>query len=311
MDREADKPPRESIPAFPEFRDLQLADRPLLLSFYKTVQPEISELTFTSLFSYRVSDRTKISRIDNTILLKMYLETKNREIFFPPIGTFDIVSIIDAIDRTERRDQAFYGLSKDQAESLSKIGFTIEPDRDNWDYVYLVKDLAELKGPKYHSKRREVKQCLSEHNCEYRPITGDLVNRCLQLQEEWCNVMNCEENPSLKNENLAVRETFKNFAELNVFGGAAIVDGRLEAFTVGERLNTNTALVLFEKANPEIRGLYQVINQWFSQNALKDYQFSNRGQDIGDSGLRRAKQSYRPHHMVEKYAATRGQTNKG
>ncbi len=302
MAHEEDKNPLHTVPTYPEFRNLRLSDRPLLVSQLKKFPPQISELTFTSLFSYRISDRTKISQIDNTILVKIFPETANEEVFFPPIGATDIASVINAVD-SSNSDCAFCGLNRGQAESLERIGFNIEPDQNNWDYVYLVNDLSELKGPKYHSKRREIKQCLATHKCEYSPITRELVDRCLQLQEEWCNAMNCEESQSLRDENLAVRETFLNFAESGVFGGVVIVEGRLEAFTMGEQLNADTALVLFEKANPRIRGLYQVVNQWFCQNALKKYEFANRGQDVGDLGLRRAKQSYRPHHMVEKYVA--------
>jgi hypothetical protein len=91
---------------------------------------------------------------------------------------------------------------------------------------------------------------------------------------------------------------------LNVFGGAIYVDGCLEAFALGEKLNENTAVVHFEKANPEIRGLYQLINQWFCKNVLQGFTYVNREQDLGSEGLRRAKISYRPHHMVEKFFAT-------
>jgi len=81
------------------------------------------------------------------------------------------------------------------------------------------------------------------------------------------------------------------------------VDGRLQAFTIGERLNKDTAVVHFEKANPKIKGLYQLVNNWFCKNALADYTYVNREQDLGEAGLRRAKEGYHPHHMVEKYIA--------
>jgi len=61
------------------------------------------------------------------------------------------------------------------------------------------------------------------------------------------------------------------------------------------------AVTHFEKANPGIEGLYQVINQWFCQKAVRNFRFVNREQDLGIPRLRRAKQSYHPHHMVEKY----------
>jgi len=80
-----------------------------------------------------------------------------------------------------------------------------------------------------------------------------------------------------------------------------LANGKVQALTVGERLNRNTAVVHFEKANPSIRGLYQFVNQQFCERSLKDFEFVNREQDVGELGLRRAKEGYHQHHFVEKH----------
>jgi hypothetical protein len=106
--------------------------------------------------------------------------------------------------------------------------------------------------------------------------------------------------PGLEAENTAIKTVFENYDYLRVAGGVVYVDDKLEAFTLAERLSRDTAVVHFEKANPEIEGLYQVINQWFCKEALGSFKFVNREQDLGIPGLRKAKGSYHPHHMVEK-----------
>jgi hypothetical protein len=106
--------------------------------------------------------------------------------------------------------------------------------------------------------------------------------------------------PGLEAENTAIRTAFENYHYLGVTGGVVYVDDKLEAFTLAEKLNRDTAVIHFEKANPEIEGLYQVINQWFCKEALSNFKFVNREQDLGIPGLRKAKGSYYPHHMVEK-----------
>ena len=92
---------------------------------------------------------------------------------------------------------------------------------------------------------------------------------------------------------------------LPLIGCAIIIDGGIEAFSIGERLNQETANIHFEKANSAIDGLYQLVNQWFCQRELMDYKYVNREQDLGIPGLRKAKQSYHPSHMVNKYTVTR------
>ena len=79
------------------------------------------------------------------------------------------------------------------------------------------------------------------------------------------------------------------------------IDGNLEAFTMGEYLNPNMALIHIEKANPSIRGLYPYINQQFLVNEFSDVEFVNREEDLGIEGLRKAKLSYHPVKFVEKY----------
>ena len=109
----------------------------------------------------------------------------------------------------------------------------------------------------------------------------------------------------LASEDVAIKEIFSLIDILPVFGGVIFINGKIEAFTLAEKLVENTAVVHFEKANPEIDGLYQLINHWFCQNALKDYTYVNREQDLGIEGLRRAKQSYYPCKMVSKYKITK------
>jgi hypothetical protein len=132
-------------------------------------------------------------------------------------------------------------------------------------------------------------------------MTPDIIDQCLELQAEWCNLRQCQENPGLNSENIAIKELFTYMDKLPVFGCAIFINGKIEAFSIGEKLNEKTAVVHFEKANPEIDGLYQLINQWFCQNELTYYNYVNREQDLGIEGLRRAKESYHPDHLVDKY----------
>ena len=98
-----------------------------------------------------------------------------------------------------------------------------------------------------------------------------------------------------------MHEALTYFEELDFKGGAIKIDSRIEAFSLGEALNDNTAVIHIEKANPEIQGLYTAINQLFVSNTWQETEFINREQDLGVDGLRKAKESYNPHHMVNKY----------
>jgi hypothetical protein len=102
----------------------------------------------------------------------------------------------------------------------------------------------------------------------------------------------------------ALGELFRNYSALEVLGGASLIEGKVEAFEIGERLNPDPLVIHFEKASSDFHGLYQAISQVFCEQEAGAYRYINREQDLGLPGLRRAKQSYYPHHLVLKHTAT-------
>ena len=175
------------------------------------------------------------------------------------------------------------------------------PDRNNSDYIYLAKDLINLSGNKYHRKKNHLNQFIKNHAFEYHPLNAELVKRVLGMQETWCQIRECVLKPDLLAEDFAVREALTHFEELGYQGGAILINSVVEAFSLGEPLNEDTAVIHIEKANPDVLGLYAAINQLFCLNAWSKVTYINREQDMGVEGLRKAKESYYPHHMVNKY----------
>jgi hypothetical protein len=89
---------------------------------------------------------------------------------------------------------------------------------------------------------------------------------------------------------------------LELRGGAIRINGKIEAFRFGKKINEDTAVLHVEKANSEIRGLYTAINKEFASHAWDDVTYLNREEDMGVEGLRRAKESYHPEFMFKKYS---------
>jgi hypothetical protein len=295
---------REQLPEFPNSRNLTIDDKPLLDGLFKKMQPQISEFTFTNLFVWNRFEPVQISPLGDAVLLQRKRLQEGITFMMLPLGEERLADMLRELESLKTQNYEvppLYGVTSEQLRLLDKRDLKIEPDRDDWDYVYLTSDLADLPGDKYHPKRNFVTRCLSKHRCEYASLGPSEVTDCLNLQTEWCNLRECSMVPSLEAENMAVRTALDNYESLNVTGGTVYVDGNLEAFTLAEQLNHDTAVIHFEKANPQIEGLYQVINQWFSQKELRNFKFVNREQDLGITGLRKAKQSYHPHHMVEKH----------
>ena len=113
-----------------------------------------------------------------------------------------------------------------------------------------------------------------------------------------------DEDDELLGERHAIETVFNNWEVLQPTGGAIRMYNKIVAFSIGEMLNDDTAIIHFEKSDPTIRGLYQVINHEFVVHAWPHTTYINREEDMGIPGLRHSKESYNPDHFVEKYDVT-------
>ena len=285
----------------PDIRPLTLADRSLVTEYLHRYPPDISEHTFTNLFIWQPSRPIFFTEIDNSLVFFVKSSGEEGEylLYGPPVGNIIIPDIISAFDSDGRLIGAVR-IPDRNTKNLPPAKYAVNADRGNADYVYLVSDLAELVGRRFSKKRNKIKQCLNKHLCEYVPITSELLAECETMQENWCNTRDCGKNPGLCNEANAIAETFAHFEDFELLGGAVRVDGIIQAYAVAEELHPGTAVWHFEKAMADIPGLGQLVNQWFSRYGLSDFDYVNREQDLGVPGLRQAKKSYFPHHMVAK-----------
>jgi hypothetical protein len=285
----------------PDIRPLSLTDRSLIRNFLSRQPPLVSELTFTNLFIWRHSRPVLWTVLENSLLF--FVETAssdNRLIMLgPPVGD---ISMPDVFTRFGRRLAGAIRLSEDTIAPLRKAGYVVEEDRDNADYIYRQSDLAELAGRRYAKKRNKIKQCMQNYTCRYESLTAANLAECRNMQTRWCQTRECGHDPGLCNENMAIDEIFSHYSALDyLIGGTIRVDGTIQAYTIGEQLHAGTAVCHFEKAMPAIPGLGQLMNQWFARYDLQQFELINREQDLGIPGLRQAKESYYPHHLVNKY----------
>ncbi|NWF93417.1 MAG: DUF2156 domain-containing protein [Syntrophaceae bacterium] len=299
----------DAVPEFPQVKDLSLDEKPLFDTLFNLFPPVISEYTFTNLFIWRHAYQLRTSRFKKFLLLLS--DRGENSFFFPPIGEGDVLECFHMLLQylEERGIPPKVGRVPESliaGMDWKGAGLVIEFDQAQSDYVYLTEDLIKLEGRKYHRKRNHIKQFRESFPFQYIPLIPEWISECLRLQTEWCDLRHCEAVPGLLNESLAIKEAFSHFEDLGLKGGAILINGRVEAFTLGEPLNPETVVIHIEKANPAFDGIYPTINQAFLQNEWSGYPYVNREQDLGEEGLRKAKESYFPHHMVKKYIITKG-----
>lgn len=212
--------------------------------------------------------------------------------------------------KDEHKKIYFRGVTKEVMELLQEMypeRFSYIEERDLFDYVYDAESLRTLAGRKNQKKRNHINYFLKEYEnrFEYKLLDKENFDECLELIKEW--TINKEEqevfDEGMDDELIGIKKVFNNYDMLRdrVKVAGIYIDGKLEAFTIGELITDNMALVHIEKANPDIRGLYPYINQQFILNEFSNAEFVNREEDLGIEGLRKAKLSYHPLRFVEKY----------
>lgn len=287
-----------------DFKPIEIQHKELFKHFFLQDPPQTSELTFTNLFIWRHHYNPIWLQWEDCILI-IFKPVEGSPFCLPPIGPGNKKRALDILCETLQQITTDVKICRVGEELVEKYvdhdRYDSFFDRDNSDYIYRTLDLIQLSGRNYHKKKNLLNRFTKKYTFEYRHLDTKLVACLLDMQEKWCEIKECVYKPDLLAEDRAVFEALTHYEALGYRGGAIQINSKIEAFSIGEQLNTNTAVIHFEKANPEIPGLYSAINQLFCNNAWSDIEYINREQDLGIEGLRKAKKSYRPYHMIKKY----------
>ena len=291
-----------------EFKDITPQDKELITSFTRHSQRRNCDLSFSNLCSWRFLYNTQFSVLDGYLLLKFWAESKL--VYMMPIGQGNLGKVLGAMIQDAHEEKAPFcllGICADMCADLEALmpgRFLFTADRDYADYLYLHTDLATLAGKKFQPKRNHVNKFKRMYpNYEYTSITPDRIQECLDLEAEWCKANNCDQHEGTGNERRALVYALQHFEELGLTGGILHVEGRIAAFTFGMPINQDTFGVHVEKADTRIDGAYAMINYEFANHIPEQYIYINREEDLGIEGLRKAKLSYQPAIILEKYTA--------
>ncbi len=294
------------IPLFPEKIGIGMEFQRLLVDKFKAIQPEISECTFPYLWSWSEFAKTSLSYHHNVLLITIYNARRDEEIMLPPLTDnnnlcAEIIAELlcnEQITAAARIPEAITAITMDKYPEIA-----VEEEPERADYVHKTSELADLPGQKFHSKKNHINQFeKNAPDAVYKPIdNGKLTDKCVKFSINWLESHPKKHLKSLQKEVQVTVKMLKNYQALGLTGGVLMDAGQIAAFALGEELNSETFVVRVEKADTSFPGSYQAINQLFVSNAARDYKYTNREQDLGVPGLRRAKKSYHPVKMIRKY----------
>lgn len=188
--------------------------------------------------------------------------------------------------------------------NLPEDKYLVEEQVDSRDYLYNGDAMRSLAGKKLHKKKNRVNAFKREYEgrYEYRRLCCSDSHDVWVFLDRWRQQKGEEVEEHLDYEVKGIHDILKNCSEFSIHMGGVYIDGQMEAFTIGSYNPVeHMAVIHIEKANPEINGLYQFINQQFLIEEFPEAEWVNREDDMGLEGLRKAKMTYYPADYARKY----------
>jgi hypothetical protein len=293
------------IPEFPEFVPITYEMRNEMHPQLPMTVDGVSEYTFANLYLFRKRYGYRVSRIqDKTFIVSgvqpPHAEGETEKRFFCTTCAVPGRGVVEELFKTHDYWKGIPdALLTPDRDRMEEWGIAFTEDRDNFDYLYLRSDLAELPGKKFHKKRNLVSQFHNNYtDWKAEPLTTDLVPVALDITEKW------RAQKGFEGDFLAAAEALEQFGGLFLQGMVFWVEGQPAAWCLGERLARGRMFAIhFEKALEDYKGIYQFVNQHYAASLPAYYTHINREQDLGDEGLRQAKMTYRPCGFVRKFTA--------
>jgi hypothetical protein len=286
------------LPEYPKFKPLEFEDLSQISNYLKKDSRKICELSLPNIFVYKDVEKPAATLINKNLCL----------LISPPDETpyfLEPLSNREAIDGCLKHAGRISRASENFISRIPSDAYSITPLRSHFDYVYLTKELAELKGRKYDGKRNHIKNFTRRFpDYEFIPLDSTFKKQALKLFSAWFEVRKESRffpRLTYTSQTRAIETAFSYFNELKLIGGALLVEKDLKGFILGSTLNPETISVHFQYAHPDFPGVAQTLLWEACNKIFSKFTYVNLEQDLGIPGLRKAKLSYHPLRMEKKF----------
>lgn len=293
-----------------EFSEIRIEDKEWVDRLLAYSDFRATEYCFSTLYMWAVVYHSQIARWKDFLVVRS--DDGKLMTYLYPAGrgdVFDLKTLLALMEEDAARNSRDFALAAITEATLPLLKeasgdrYDITPARDSFDYVYEAEKMISLSGKKYQSKRNFIARFKELPDWSYESITAENLPECVSMNDEWCALNGCGANVSMQKEACAVKRALAAFVSLGLKGAMLRVGGKVVAYTVGEKMNSDTFIVHIEKAFSDVKGAYPMMNREFLAHEAAGCLYVNREDDAGDEGLRKAKLSYNPVFMIEKYVA--------
>jgi len=290
------------------FTPVTVESLPEINKYFRIQKYRTCDFTIGGLFMWASYFKYEYAIFNDTLFIKGVSEINASETAFSiPIGKLRFEESLPILKRYCERNNIKFILSavpEEAANSLNSELLFTSVKLDNWaDYLYEREALAALSGKIYNKKRNHVNKFHQTYpDYEYLRINGSNIDEVIVFFR-YFNSQYEKTNPLFINEAVMTEYILENYSNFDFVGALIKINGNVAGFTIGE-IQNDTAYIHIEKADRNYNGIYEAINMKFANDIgenFPDVKYINREEDVGDEGLRKAKLSYHPVILLNKY----------
>lgn len=293
-----------------EFKNIEVDDIDIMMPYYMMRKNRTCDSVFLESFIWKEFYKVRYAIWEDKAILWLMEYDGNCFSAMPLCREEDLPDAFKAIE-TYFNEELGYPLIINLADEyaveylkLPENEYNVKEQVDSKDYLYTGDSMRTLAGKKLHKKKNHVNSFIRryEGQVEYRALCCSDSHLVWELLDSWKENKGEGAEEHLEYEVRGIHDILKNCSNLNIRMGGVFIDDKLEAFTMGSYNPVeNMAVIHIEKANSEINGLYQYINQQFLLAEFPTVEWVNREDDLGIEGLRKSKMSYYPADFARKY----------
>ena len=300
----------KGLPTFPEFEKLSLTHKDILRSIVYNFPS--SDFNFSGLFTWDTTDSVMVSALNDNLVVRSsdYLTHSK---FYSFIGDNKVDETIKTIidhANSQGEDTKLRLITEKVASNITRDKHLISEDRDNHDYIYLVRDWVELKGKNYRGKRNLLHNFQRKYGVSVKEKELDLTDESIRneierVMEKWQQARG-KNSTEVRDEFKGIRKALEHHDALDIKAFGIYHSNELIAFLLFEVLPNKVAIGHFEKADTIFEGVFVHLRHTLAKHlASMDIETFNTEQDLGVEGLRKSKESYHPHEFIKKYTVER------
>ncbi|HEY8446882.1 MAG TPA: phosphatidylglycerol lysyltransferase domain-containing protein [Thermomicrobiales bacterium] len=296
-------------PAFPRFARLR-REHERLVRRLTSAMPPYSDALFSNLYAWNTTESAEISVLHGNLVVRM----TDYETDAPLVMLAGTQRVERTVERllchaiAEGLPPALHLVPEATVRAAPNLerSFRVTADLAAYDYVYRAEEMAALRGGEYQDLRARIRRFRRFGPAELRRVElGDRAAQALLLDlfDRWAAQKGVEAERATAKERAALVR-YLSLAGDPRHLGLVLYDGEGQprAFAIVEMLGRGLANGHFAKGDREAPGSGDALRQHVAAYLREQgVRYLNAEQDLGRTGLRTAKQAWRPSLYLRKF----------